>query len=414
MRDFSRSVCAAFACATALLMLSACGGGGSGTTSPMPQTATNTGGNAPTTMSSQSETLTAQGFTTAVDTDKNLNENVVDTDPSVLKQLNFQRTIGSTLDPINGDQNPYGLDVAKVTAGKITAGDLVICNFNNNNAGGNVQGKGTTIVALHPKVGSAPIRIAQNGVLTGCNALATAPNGNIWAATFGANLNPIVSPNGAFINTLSGGPWDRPFGQAFAPHTTPFGIASFYVSNAGNGSIVRVNIHADGTFSFQVIATNFPINHGVPGSILAPSGLQYNAALDRLTIVDGTNNAVYALLDVSTIPAHGLSVNPNGTSFSGPFCHRARVMFIGAPLNGPISSAVLFDGHLAIGNTLDPSGKNLIVELSSTGKLLFVRNVDDGPGGSIFGMVATGSSLSTQKLYYNNDNNNELRVLTNM
>src|SRR5262249_41889800 len=147
---------------------------------------------------------------------------------------------------------------------------------------------------------------------------------------------------------------DRPFGQAFAPHITPFGVVSFYVTNAGNGSIVRVNINPGHPFSFQVIATGFPINHGVPGSILGPSGLQYDAVRDRLIIVDGTNNAVYALCHVSTIPAHGLSVNPNGTTFSGPFHRRARVVYIGAPLNGPISSAVLFDGHLAIGNTLDP------------------------------------------------------------
>lgn len=302
--------------------------------------------------------------------------------------------------------------MAKVTAGKITAGDLVVCNFNNNNAGGNIQGEGRTIVALHPKVGSSPTHIALNGVLTGCNALATAPNGNIWNAAFQANDNPIVSPNGRILDTLRGGPWHRPFGQAFAPHKTPFGIASFYVSNGGNGSIVRVNILANGTFSFQVIATNFPVNHGVPGSILAPSGLQYDAPRDRLFIVDGTNNAVYVLRHVSTIPAHGLSVGPNGTSFYGPFCNRARVVYMGAPLNGPISSAVLFNGNLAIGNTLDPNGKNLMVEITTHGKLLFVRNVDTGAAGSIFGMVATGHTLADQKLYYNNDNANEVHVLT--
>ncbi len=365
-------------------------------------------------MSAAAGSTTAQGFTQTqdTDTDNQGDDNDFDNDGSVLKQLDDQRTIGSTVDPINGDQNPYGLDVAKVTAGKITKGDLVICNFNNNNALGNVQGQGTTIVALHPRVGSSPIHIMQNDQIRGCNALATAPNGNLWGAVFTANNNSIVSPAGALLTTLPGGPWNHPFGQAFASRATPFGVASFYVSNAGDGSLVRVNVNPGKPFSFQVIATGFPVNHGVPGSILSPSGLNYDERHDRLFIVDGTNNAVYALRHVSTIPAHGLSVNPNGTTFAGPFRHRARVVFIGPPLNGPISSAVLFDGHLAIGNTLDPTGKNLIVEITTHGKLLFVRNVDTGAAGAIFGMVATGTNIFDQKLYYNNDNDNTTRVLT--
>lgn len=402
MRDFSRSVCAAFVSATVMLLLSACGGGSNSTTSPMPQTDTGNGG-------SQMPMSAASNANT--DTN-NLDNNDLDTNVSVLKQLVRQQTIGSTVDPINGDQNPYGLDVAKVSAGKITSGDLVICNFNNNNALGNVQGQGTTIVALHPRVGSTPTHIARFSALRGCNALATATNGSLWTAAFTANLNPLVSSDGARIITLSGGPWNHPFGEAFAPNRTPFGDQAFYVTNAGDGSIVRVNVTRNMPFSFQVIATGFPVNHGVPGSILSPSGLQYDAARDRLFIVDGTNNAVYSLRGVSTIPAHGLSVNPNGTSFSGPFAGRAHVVFIGPPLNGPISSAVLFNGNLAIGNTLDPNGKNLIVEISTQGKLLFVRNVDTGAAGSIFGMVATGHSIADQRLYYNNDNANELRVLT--
>lgn len=386
MRDFSRSVCAALTCAMVAFMLSACGGGSNGTTSPMPQTAPGSGSNA-----------------SAMSVDSNV---------SVLQQLTSQRTIGSTVDPINGDQNPYGLDIAKVSAGKIIAGDLVVCNFNNNNAGGNIQGQGTTIVALHPTIGSTPTHIAVYSALRGCNALAAAPNGNIWNAAFVANLNPFVSSDGAKINTLTGGPWNHPFGEAIAPNATPFGKSAFYVSNAGDGSIVRVNVTPNTPFSFQVIATGFPVNHGAPGGILGPSGLQYNAANDQLVIVDGTNNAVYAINQISTIPAHGLSVNPSGTSFSGPFGSRARVVYIGAPLNGPISSAILFNGNLAIGNTTDPNGKNLIVEISPAGKLLFVRNVDTGTAGAIFGMVAAGSSLDTQRLYYNNDNDNTVRLLS--
>src|SRR5258708_12356131 len=39
--------------------------------------------------------------------------------------------VGSTVDPINGDQNPYGLVVAPPSPGLIPNEDLVSCTFNN-------------------------------------------------------------------------------------------------------------------------------------------------------------------------------------------------------------------------------------------------------------------------------------------
>jgi hypothetical protein len=64
-----------------------------------------------------------------------------------------------------------------------------------------------------------------------------------------------------------------------------------------------------------------------------------------------------------------------------------------------------------IGNTGDPNGKNLMVEISRSGRMLDVENVDKGPAGSIFGMVATGTSAADTKLYFNDDNDNNLQVL---
>ncbi|TAM90577.1 hypothetical protein EPN42_05725 [bacterium] len=326
---------------------------------------------------------------------------------SVLKQLGQTTTIGSTVDPLNGDQNPYGLAVASVSAGSIQSGDLVVCNFNN---AANVQGTGTTIVALHPQPGSSPRRVAQNAALLGCTELALAPNGNIWASAFAANDNPIFTPGGTLVTTLPGGPWHGPFGQTFAPHGGSFGNAAFYESNAGDGTIVRIGINPGPHFAFQIIARGFAVNHGAPGSILGPSGLQYDERHDRLYIVDGANNTLVALRGVSKIPADGVIVN--GTSFGGPSGKRARLIFSGAPLNGPISSALLPDGHLVLGNTLDASGLNLMVEIAPNGRLLDVKNVDTGAGGALFGMVATGHSNADTKLYFNDDNDNTVKVLT--
>src|ERR1700675_3271563 len=100
---------------------------------------------------------------------------------------------GSTTDPTQG-YNPYGLVVAPATAGLITKGDLVVCNFN---AGGNTnQGTGMNIVGLHPVAGSKPYPIANSPDLLACNALAMLPDDSISAAAWSANKNPLVSATG--------------------------------------------------------------------------------------------------------------------------------------------------------------------------------------------------------------------------
>lgn len=328
---------------------------------------------------------------------------------SILATLTKEQTIGSASPSTPADVNPYGLDIAKVTSGKITAGDLVVCDFNNP---GNVQGTGTEIVALHPVVGSTPTLIAKDHTLMGCNALAMSPTGTVWLAAFKANDNPIFTSNGAFVTSLSNGPWHHPFGEAFAPPLNASSVPAFYVSNAADGSLVRVSMMPGQAFSFTVVATGFPVNRGKPGSILSPSGLNYQISGDRLYVVDGTNDTLYAIDSISSVGANGIVVNADGRSFSGASASSAHVIFSGPPLNGPISSAILPGGNIAIGNTLDPDGENLIVEVSPTGGLLDVKNVDTGAAGAIFGMVATGTSATTTKLYFNDDNDNTVKVLT--
>src|SRR5580692_2526346 len=113
-------------------------------------------------------------------------------------------TIGSTVDPTNGDQNPYGLAIAPASAGLLTAGDLVVCNFNDS---ANVQGNGTTIEILHPTPGSTPTRMVKDPNLEGCAAVAIAYDDSPWAAAFTSNLAPFYTPAGILEKTLAGGPW---------------------------------------------------------------------------------------------------------------------------------------------------------------------------------------------------------------
>lgn len=395
MSRLQRHATAAISVAAALFLFSACSGAGN---SPA-----NSG--MPPATGPDNSPMTGGGMT-ASSSVQALQPDVIDT-RSLLKTLDDEVPIGSTVVG-NGEQNPYGLDVAKVTSGKLTAGDLVVCNFNNK---ANVQGTGSTIIALHPIEENKPRFIAQFPALLGCDALALAPNDEIWTSNFSANDNALVSPSGHLDRVMNGHPFNHPFGEAFASFDGRFGVAAFYVSNAGDGTLVRINITASHTFTVQTIAKGFAVNHGAPGSILGPSGLQYDAAHDRLFVVDGANNTVDVLNRVSSIGQVDVIVKPDGRTFAGRCKAFAKNIFAGAPLNGPISSALLPNGNLVIGNTLDPDGKNLMVEITPTGRLLAVRNVDTGAAGAIFGMVATGHNDFDTKIYFNDDNANFVEVL---
>lgn len=397
----------------AAFALSACGGGGAtrsvpatDTSAVTPQTATMT--------DEQARVLESAAQKAAVADDQN------DTVP-ILPLLTKQTTIGSTVDPLNGDQEPYGLEIVKVDAGLLERGDLVVCNFKNSDALGAHEGQGSTIITLHPQPGSTPKHFKQDGSLTGCAALAFGPTGNLWAAAFTANDISIFAPDSTRLATLAGTPFDGPFGVVFAPGG-PGRSDAFYVSNvsrsmtSNSGSIVRVD---RATHKAVVIATGFEINNGpghhVPGDLLGPSGLQYDASRDRLFIVDGADNSLTVFNFASQIPPNGIIVKDNG-QFGGVAARLAKRLFQGAPLNNPISSVLLANGHLVLGNTgLDATGTtppNVLVEFNRSGsRVLATKNVDPGASGAIFGIVATGTTDDT-KIYFGDDNSNTVQLVS--
>jgi hypothetical protein len=348
--------------------------------------------------------------------------------PSILSMMSLTTitTIGSTVDPIEHGNNPYGLAIAPVTGGLVTAGDLIVCNFNDGAT--QTEGQGTTLVGLHPAPGATPYRIAQSASLQGCNALAAFPDGSISAAALSANQNPLVAPSGAVGTPFSADTFAGPWGQAYvaASGQNP---AALYVSNV-DGTIDRITLNGDTQTAFTPIVQGF-CGSGQPGSIYAPSGLTYDPSVDTLYVVDTSSYSVIALANVSSIGASGVVVAGQCSSpatapptpmptFSGPSASSATVIAHGAPLFAPLGAALLADGDLIVENSdiNIPSGQmpNLAVEISPVLPGGFVGQAvqldTSGTPGALFGVAATVDSQGNQIIYFNDDNTNSVMRMT--
>src|SRR5450631_1005634 len=335
---------------------------------------------------------------------------------AILPTLAMMTTMGSALDPAEHGGNPYGLTVATATAGLITSGDLIACNFND--GGTNTQGLGTTVIGLHPTAGATPYRIAQSAKLLGCSSVTSLPDGSLVATGSQANSTALISPAGAVSTPFAADVFAEPWSAIAATHS---GSAFVYVTDAMTGAIDRIALNGDAQSSFTEIASGFSTNLGKPGSISAPAGLTYDAANDTLYVVDTNANRVVALSNVSAIGTDGVIVS--GTTFSGTSAASAKVIASGSPLNGPISGALLVNGDLVVGNTLDPNGTNLLVEISPTTGVVASKNVDTGAGGAIFGIVTVPKTITTMGtygstntqtnvIYFNDDNDNTVKLLS--
>jgi hypothetical protein len=350
--------------------------------------------------------------------------------PSILTTLSTAgtiTTIGSTVDPLNGDQNPYGLAIAPATAGLITKGDLVVCNFNNAStpaAPGGVQGTGTTIVGLHPAAAAKPYRIAQSASLNGCDALTLLPDDSISAAAWSATSNPLVSAAGVAATPFSD-TFAYPWGEAYvaATGTQP---AAIYVSNAPGGNIAaggtidRISLDNDAQTTFTEVASGF-CSSGSPGMIFGPAGLTYDPSNDTLYVVDTSSASVIAIVGISGVGKDGLVVNGQCTgtttptpvpTFSGPSMTSARVIAHGAPFNTPLSAALLKNGDLVVANAdigipAPSATTNLLIEVSPVVPGGFVGKplqLDTATPGALFGLATAVDTDGNQIIYFNDDN----------
>jgi hypothetical protein len=182
----------------------------------------------------------------------------------------------------------------------------------------------------------------------------------------------------------------------------------------------------DAQTSFTEIVTGL-CSGGAPGAIFGPAGLTYDASTDTLYFVDSSSASVIAIAGVSGIPQDGIVVNGQCSAttptplptFSGPSMASARVIAHGAPFVTPISTALLKNGDLVVGNgdigvQAASATTNLLIEVSPVLPGGFVGQplqVDAGTQGALFGIAATVSSQGNQIIYFNDDNANAVMQL---
>lgn len=326
------------------------------------------------------------------------------------------RFIATTIDPVTGDIRPYGVAIVPVTANKLVAGDVLVSDFN---TFAGTAGAGSSIVQIDPSTGQVS-DFAHGGPLTGADSLAFNPKGIVWVGDFGpaaggvfngADANVAVVPStGTVAATFDQATTGKPFfnsvwGQAAGINSAQ--KLSFYWTNAGSssyaGQVWRLDPKPTGAMNGQPLNATYTLLSTLPAggttaaTAAGPQGEVYDAATDTLYVADDASNAIYAIAHASTA-THWV---------------RPRLVFKGGPLNFP--QGITLDPRTGRLFVVNGAGNNDLIELGQYGRVFGVRNLaPNEPAGALFGLTfdPAGSVGNSTVLYYVNDNENSLHILT--
>jgi hypothetical protein len=163
-----------------------------------------------------------------------------------LETVHKHTTLINTV-PDNGDQNPYALVVAPVSAGTVKKDDVLVDNFNNST---NLQGTGSTIVDYHPDTkqmsvfaviprdlkacpGGVGLSTAMTMLKSGWVIVGSTPSNDGTTGTKGAGCLIVLDPQGKVSSTISSANINDPWGNMAVVDNG--NSATLFVSNAGFG-----------------------------------------------------------------------------------------------------------------------------------------------------------------------------------
>jgi len=330
---------------------------------------------------------------------------------SFAERLPIVPLVSTTIE--NGELNPYGITFVPVgfpEGGPLHAGDLLISNFNNSS---NVQGTGSTVVKISPH-GHTSLFFDGTpglGLTTALGALKAGfvlvgslpiPAGACPPPVPGRGALLVLDQHGQLVQTLDepnlliNGPWDLTlYDQG--------NQAKLFVSNVLDGTITRLDLligaHGVTVQSAQQIASGYSFRCDPAAVVVGPTGLAYDAALDRLYVASTADNKIYAVMNAGQIKqTHG-----PGTVIYQDQTH----------LHGPLGLVLVPNGHLFVSNgdavNADPKQPSEIVEFTPAGKFVGQLLLDPNPDGP-FGIAITADSDDVFRFAAVNDNTNTVSV----
>jgi len=339
-----------------------------------------------------------------------------------LETVHKHVTVTSTV-PDNGDQNPYAVVVAPVSAGLIQKDDVLIGNFND---AANLQGLGTTIVDFRPgtkKVslfaklprhlescpGGVGLSTAMTMLKTGWVIVGSAPSNDGTTGTKGPGCLLVLDNQGHLVATWAGPNINDPWGNMAVVDNGA--TATLFVSNAGfdvgapdgeppvvmEATVLRIELAiADGKppviTSQTVVGSNFGEQADKGVFLIGPTGLALGHD-DTLYVSDAIGNRVNAIRHAST-----------RTTSAGI----GRILTQDGLLQRPLAMVTAPNGHLLVTNGLNGQ----LVEIDpADGKQVYAQWIDADkaqtpPGsGDLFGIAITPAG---DGFYYVEDDVNTL------
>jgi len=315
--------------------------------------------------------------------------------------------------------NPYGIVLVPASTGKLTAGELLISNFNDR---ANNQGTGTTIVQVSPAgrqsvfatlnasslPGSCPGGVGLTTALSvlpgGYVVVGSLPTTNGKSATAQLGCLIVLDSAGRPVSTISGpqiaGPWDMT-STSQGNETTLFvsnaldGGAAKGVHTIKNSSVLRIRLRsgageAPKVLDEQVIANKIPWRDDPAALVVGPTGVAL-ASDGTLYLADTLDSRIAAIPNAMT----RTSAVPDG----------GRTVSAGGLLKQPLGLTLAPNGNILTTN----AGDGNIVETTPAGKQLIAQTADTKTGaGSLFGLVIAPEGKG---IYYVDDGENTLRLL---
>jgi len=341
-----------------------------------------------------------------------------------LDTIHRQTTLTTTV-PENGDQNPYAIVVAPVSAGAVQKDDVLVTNFNND---GNLQGLGTTIVAFNPTTkklttfaalprnlagcpGGVGLTTAMTMLKSGWVIVGSAPSVDGTTKTKGPGCLIVLDANGKVASVIANEGINMPWGNMATLDEGD--AATIFVSNTGfdvgspdadprvvnEQTVVRLKLSMkDGkppeVVSQTVVGSGFGAQPNKDAFVVGPTGLAL-APDGTLYVSDATGNRITAIWDALTRD-HSAGVG--------------RTVTKDGLLQRPLAMAWAPNGHLLATNAQNGQ----VVEVDPvSGEQLKARWIDPNkaqkpPGnGDLFGIAVTPAG---DGFYFVEDENNTLMI----